>query len=55
MLTFDLICDLVTHLESIGYKDSLGMNPAIEFLKNRNLTITKPLLAVTQEVIEDNF
>ena len=55
MLTFDLICDLVSHLESIGYNDSLGMNPAIEFLESRNLTMTKPLLAVTQEVIEDNF
>ena len=54
-MTFDDICDLVSHLENVGYNDSLGINPAIEFLKNRNYEITECLLAVAQEVIEDNF
>ena len=53
--TFDLMCDLVSHLDSIGYNDSLGINPAIEFLESRNVTMTKPHLAVAQELIEDNF
>ena len=54
-MTFDDICDLVSHLENVGYNDSLGINPAIEFLKNRNYEITECLLAVAQEVIENNF
>ena len=54
-ITFDLLCDLVSHLETIGYEDTSDMNPAIEFLKSRNLTITKPVLELAREIIADNF
>ena len=53
--TFDLICDLVSHLENIGYENTSDMNPAIEFLKSRGLPMTEVNLAVAREIIDNNF
>ena len=54
-ITFDLLCDLVSHLENIGYENTSDMNPTIEFLKSSGLPMTEVNLAVAREIIDDNF
>ena len=54
-MNLQLTTDLISHLQDIDYNESLGMTPAINYLKGRGVELTEPVINHAKRLISINF